>query len=456
MLVKVVWTRDRGLKGASKGPSPQNTPSKEAPPSVERRLTKRRKVSRKLLVISVVGMVVSVLAYTANTVEIFAAMPFLRAALYGLMLAFTALAFVVVVFSLRKWEELSQDTNGRARAEEALSESEARFIAIEHRIRDMTMLSEMAQMLDAARTSDEAYAVIVQSMQDLFPHESGALCLLSASRSVVEAVAIWGESPSSERVFSPDDCWALRRGQMHVVLDAHSGTPCRHVHHHARAGGYLCMPMMVQSETLGILHLQMAPRLKQPLAVAVAGQIGLALGNLKLREALRIQAIRDPLTGLFNRRYMEESLERELRRAIRNQRPLGIIMLDLDHFKQLNDRAGHEAGDTILRELGNCIQMVTREYDLACRYGGEEFTIILPDAALNVTVKRAEKLRDKFKHLHTQHQNRRLPGGTLSLGVAGFPEHGSTTEAVLRAADTALYQAKHEGRDRVVVAEALG
>ena len=216
------------------------------------------------------------------------------------------------------------------------------------------------------------------------------------------------------------------------------------------------MPMMVQCETLGILYLQMAPRLKQPLAVAVAGQIGLALGNLKLREALRVQAIRDPLTGLFNRRYREESLERELRRAIRNQRPLGIIMLDLDHFKQLNDRSGHEAGDTILRELGTCIQTLTREYDLACRYGGEEFTIILPDASLDVTVKRAEKLRDKFKHLNMQHQNRRLAAGTLSLRVAGFPEHGSTTETVPRAADTALFQAKHEGRDRVVVAEAIG
>ena len=187
----------------------------------------------------------------------------------------------------------------------------------------------------------------------------------------------------------------------------------------------------------------------------MGGQIGLALGNLNLREVLRVQAIRDPLTGLFNRRYMEESLERELRRAVRNQHPLGVIMLDLDHFKQLNDRSGHEAGDAVLRELSNCLQTVTREYDLVCRYGGEEFTIILPDASLDVAVKRAEKIRDTFKHLNVKYQNRDLPGGTLSLGVAGFPEHGSTTEAVLRAADAALYQAKHEGRDRVVVAGAV-
>ena len=420
--------------------------------------------------VSVGGAIVSIFAYTANTLELFEASPSLRAAVYGLILVFAVFASTVVVYFLRKWEGFSQDTNGRARAEEAYSQSEARFIQIEQRIRDMTLLSEMTQMLEAARTSDEAYAVVAQSMQTLFPQESGALCLLSASRKVVETAAVWGESLPSERVFSPDDCWALRRGQMHLVLDAHSGAPCRHVHHHSQAYGYLCMPMMVQTEILGILHLQVAPRplnqpadiyerevqSKQRLAVAVAGQIGLALGNLNLREVLRVQAIRDPLTGLFNRRYMEESLERELRRAIRNQRPLGVIMLDLDHFKQLNDQSGHEAGDTVLRELGNCLQTVTREYDLVCRYGGEEFTIILPDASLDVAVKRAEKIRDIFKHLHVQHQNRHLPAGTLSLGVAGFPEHGSTTEAVLRAADTAPYRAKHEGRDRVVVAEAIG
>jgi len=421
-------------------------------------------------VATVGGVIVSIFAYTAGTLELFRASPSLRAPVYGVILVFAVFASAVVVFFLRRWEEFSQDANARARAEEAYGESEARFTHIEQRIRDMTLLSEMAQMLEAARTLDEAYAVVVQSMQTLFPQESGALSLLSASRNVVETAAVWGESAPTERVFAPDDCWALRRGQMHLVLDAHSGILCRHVHHHSQAYGYLCMPMMVQTEILGILHLQVASRLpnqpadvyereveaKQRLAVAVAGQIGLALGNLKLREALRVQAIRDPLTGLFNRRYMEESLERELRRAIRNQHPLGVIMLDLDHFKQLNDRSGHEAGDAILRELGDCIQTVTREYDLVCRYGGEEFAIILPDASLNLVAQRAEKLRDKFKHLSVQYQNYRLPAGTLSLGVASFPEHGSTAEAVLRAADTALYQAKHEGRDRVVVAEAIG
>jgi diguanylate cyclase (GGDEF)-like protein len=188
--------------------------------------------------------------------------------------------------------------------------------------------------------------------------------------------------------------------------------------------------------------------------VTVAGQIGLALGNLKLSEALRVQSMRDVLTGLFNRRYMEESLERELRRAVREQGPLGVIMLDVDHFKRLNDTSGHDAGDMILRALGHCMQEITRGYDIACRYGGEEFTLILPNAPLSVAVERAEQLREKFKHLDVEHQGHSLAPGTLSLGVAGFPEHGSSMEHILRAADVALYRAKNEGRDRVVIAGA--
>ncbi len=364
--------------------------------------------------------------------------------------------FAVGIFSMRK---------GRAQAEQALGQSEAKLIQVEQRIRDMTLLSDMAQLLLASRSMDEAYTVIGQDLQHLFPHESGAVCVLSASRNFVEAIALWGEPASTERVFAPDDCWALRRGQVHVVNGAHSGALCKHVHNLPQSVGYLCVPMMAQTEALGILHLQMAPHMldhlerirereeesTQRLAVTVAGQIGLALGNLKLSEALRVQAMRDVLTGLFNRRYMEESLERELRRAVREEGPLGVIMLDIDYFKQLNDTFGHEGGDMVLRALGHCMQELTRGYDIACRYGGEEFTLILPAAPLPVTVSRAEQLREKYKHLDVNQSSSQV-ARTLSLGVAGFPEHGSTAEELLRAADVALYRAKHAGRDRVVVA----
>jgi diguanylate cyclase (GGDEF)-like protein len=181
----------------------------------------------------------------------------------------------------------------------------------------------------------------------------------------------------------------------------------------------------------------------------------LALASLRLRQGLREQATRDPLTNLFNRRHMEASLERELRRAERRQRPLGIILLDLDHFKRTNDTLGHDAGDQLLRAVGRFLQTHIRGEDLACRYGGEEFLLILTDSALEDTRRRAEQLREGIKALQAEHDGRPLGPVTASLGVAVFPEHGLTAEAVVRAADVALYQAKADGRDRVALSPVL-
>ena len=177
--------------------------------------------------------------------------------------------------------------------------------------------------------------------------------------------------------------------------------------------------------------------------------------TFQLRESetlLREQSVRDPLTGLFNRRYMEETLIRELNRATRKQLPLGIIMLDIDHFKRLNDTYGHAGGDELLRRLGGFLQQHTRIADIACRYGGEEFILILPDASREVARERAEHIRQGIKHLRIPFQNRMLEIVTLSIGVAIFPMDGSTLETVMKAADAALYQAKKAGRDRVIVA----
>ena len=247
-----------------------------------------------------------------------------------------------------------------------------------------------------------------------------------------------------------------------VINYTRAGLLCRHLVNPLPAA-YLCIPMVAQSEASGVLYLQnkdgpadaVPPRLtpaKQQLAQTVADSVALALANLKLRETLRHQSIRDPLTGLFNRRYMEETLERETRRVARAQRPLGIIMLDVDRFKLFNDTFGHDAGDALLRELGNFLRAHIRGEDVACRYGGEEVMLILPEASLAVTRERAEHLRDDIKHLHAQYHDQPLGAVMLSQGVAVFPDHGSTGEAVLKAADAALYRAKREGRDRVVVA----
>ncbi len=167
---------------------------------------------------------------------------------------------------------------------------------------------------------------------------------------------------------------------------------------------------------------------------------------------LREQSVRDLLTGLFNRRYMEETLDRELSRAARKQLPLGIIMLDIDHFKQYNDTYGHAGGDELLRLVGIFLKEHNRLADVACRYGGEEFILIMPEASLEVTRERAEYMCEEIKNLHVPFQEQILEAVTISIGVAVFPMNGSNREAILRAADAALYQAKDAGRDRVIVA----
>jgi diguanylate cyclase (GGDEF)-like protein len=187
------------------------------------------------------------------------------------------------------------------------------------------------------------------------------------------------------------------------------------------------------------------------LARTVADSMSLALANIKLRLSLREQSIRDALTGLFNRRYMEESLDREIHRAVRHNVSVGIVMLDIDHFKRFNDTYGHPAGDVLLRELGRMLRIHIREADIACRYGGEEFTLILPEATLAVTEHRAEHIREAIKRIRVEVDGRTLPPVTVSAGVAVYPDHGLTGEDLLRAGDEALYRAKREGRDRVVV-----
>jgi len=220
---------------------------------------------------------------------------------------------------------------------------------------------------------------------------------------------------------------------------------------------------MAQGQALGVFHLRLGAPLqtqadgpgkpKLNLAQTIAEQIALALANLNLRETLRHQSTRDPLTGLFNRRYMEASLERELCQAERTQDPLGLIMLDIDHFKRVNDTYSHEAGDTLLRALGTFLQSQVRGGDIACRYGGEEFTLILPAASAEATAERAEHVREAVTRLKVQYRDEPLGAVTFSLGIAVYPEHGTTPEALMRTADLALYRAKALGRNRVVVGE---
>ncbi len=188
------------------------------------------------------------------------------------------------------------------------------------------------------------------------------------------------------------------------------------------------------------------------MAKTLADAIGLSLANLRLRERLRQQSIVDVLTGLFNRRYMEETLEREVRRCARAHQPLSVMMMDLDHFKEFNDRHGHAAGDILLSELGVFLRSHVRLEDVACRYGGEEFTLIFPDSSLESTAQRADLIRLGIESLRVEYGGGVIGPVTISIGVAAFPEHGIDGAEVLRCADEALYRAKREGRNRIAVA----
>lgn len=251
----------------------------------------------------------------------------------------------------------------------------------------------------------------------------------------------------------------MRRGRPYMISEAHPGLSCKHLS--GTPSSYICVPMISQGEALGVFHLQHSQSdetqghsraFDQGLVETVADTISLAIANLKLRETLRNQSTRDLLTGLHNRRFMDESLTREIHRAIRNQHPLGVIMLDIDHFKNFNDTFGHEAGDAVLHELGNFLMRSIRKGDIACRYGGEEFLLLLPEATLENTRQRAQELCDEVRKIEVQYRGEMLGNITVSIGVAAFPDYGESRDDVVQAADRALYQAKKEGRNRVVVA----
>ena len=245
---------------------------------------------------------------------------------------------------------------------------------------------------------------------------------------------------------------------MHIVT-ADEELRCTHITEPIVAGA-ICEPLAAQSETLGVLHLQIRePRgstlltERRRVTETLGEQLSLALANFRLREILRRQSSRDPLTELYNRRFMEESLYRELRRAAREEGSVGVLMIDLDRFKELNDAFGHAAGDAALRAIGKVLEGAIRGGDIASRFGGEEFVVILPNASLSDTEMRAEAIRQDVKNLVAPSSGSLFPSVTMSVGVAAFPDHGQTSEELLAAADRALYRAKAAGRDRVAVAD---
>jgi len=327
---------------------------------------------------------------------------------------------------------------------------------------EITQISEIGSLLQACSSREEVFRLLPERMHRLFPDAVGSIFLLNASRNRVDTVAHWGSDAVSS-LATPGDCWALRRGAVHIHARGPSPSRCSHF---LGEGDSLCIPLFAGGEAIGILALQdsfaastlesdprsdrMARRLQ--LARSAAEHVALAIANLGLRESLRVQAVRDPLTGLYNRRYMQEFLEHELHAARRKQRPVAVLMLDLDHFKRFNDTFGHSAGDRMLAGVAEIFLRSVRADDVACRYGGEEFTLILPECSLQQALARAEDIRLRVAENRQLHEGPSVKPVTVSIGVAAFPETTDRVDLLLKLADEALYRAKRDGRNRVAQA----
>jgi diguanylate cyclase (GGDEF)-like protein len=308
-------------------------------------------------------------------------------------------------------------------------------------------------------------------MTQLFAHQPMALYLLNPETQIFELATHIGEATMFLPTVTNDMCWALQGARVFLCEDAQTSVQCQHINPadvadladladtNNRNYPYLCIQLVTRGETFGLLHLRNGPLEPEEeyerwerKAVMVADRLALSFSNITLREQLHEQSIRDPLTNLFNRRYLNEIFKRELSRSQRENLSIGIILIDIDHFKQYNDTYGHEGGDVLLRNLGAFLQEHVRAEDVACRFGGEEFILVLPGSSLQITHERAWTLCRQVRYITAEHDDRQLGHITLSAGVACFPNHGKTVEQLIMVVDDALYRAKRLGRDRVCVA----
>jgi diguanylate cyclase (GGDEF)-like protein len=373
----------------------------------------------------------------------------------GLVVLFGLILLVLFAMLLR--DALRRQELGRTMAL-ANEQLETSVRTLEERAAETEMLTTARDELQLCVELTQVYASAAHSFGRLLEGSSGSLCMINNSRQLVETVASWsgtGGPSAVEEAFLPEACCGLRLGQPRWRLPAVSAIQCTHFPG-GSVGRYLCMPIAAHGNTLGVLYVQCASDsdvskvnnrmdgLRQLVQLT-----GMAIATLNLRMTLENQSIRDSLTGLFNRHFMQISLERELARAARRKLTLAVFMLDLDHFKKFNDTYGHAVGDLALRTVSEIFKSKIRTEDIACRYGGEEFTIILPDIALPIAMERAESIRRSVEALKLPVEDHVLSNFSISIGVALYPMDGEQADQLLRQADMALYRAKRQGRNCV-------
>jgi diguanylate cyclase (GGDEF)-like protein len=357
--------------------------------------------------------------------------------------------------------DLSIDVEGAQRADEigemaqAVQVFHATSLERQKLNREARLLSQLNEWLQSCKSLDELYQMVGQFLSRLLPDCAGSLYIYANSRDVLDSAKVWNGGHMTTAMH-PDDCWGLRRGRMYTFGENEIDFPCTHVGTSAPSH-YCCIPILAHGETIGLLHLanSVAARSKEAVAeqrrlgLVCAEQISLAIANAKLRDQLRDQSIRDALTGMFNRRYMLETSRREFSRAARSGQSVSILSMDIDHFKKFNDNHGHDAGDTVLRAVADCLKASFQNEDVVCRFGGEEFVAILPGTPIEAAAQRAEEVRAKIEATVVRYVDGNLPRVTISIGVASFPQSGDNFQAAMKAADEALYSAKDGGRNKV-------
>jgi diguanylate cyclase (GGDEF)-like protein len=321
-----------------------------------------------------------------------------------------------------------------------------------------SLLSRMTQRMQECETMRQLERVIGSFVPQIAPSFGGRLYLLDEARDLLVDACSWLGPVHSHSEFLPAACWALQRGELHRPRGSASDVQCDHVESGEPAVDTVCLPLIAQRAMVGLLYLEARSDLPEDTPAAsgiyleiLAENISLAVGNLRLRDKLRAMAMSDPLTGLANRRQLETVLEPRMRQAGMGKECISCIMLDVDHFKHFNDKFGHDAGDSVLRAVGELLQKSTRDND-AFRYGGEEFVLLLPGMGSKQAVERAEEIRNGIESLRMEHRGYELGSITASLGVATAPDQCAFRNLV-QTADTALLKAKGAGRNRVMVAQ---
>ncbi len=355
------------------------------------------------------------------------------------------------------------DITARKRAElEALrlnAQLQASIAELEEVNRQTRVVGALRDALQRCETLADIYAATCLHARSLIPGSSGALYAQAAGAPVTSdhlRQATWGETRERSASLNGDSCAAIADGEPQRVRAGSRYADCDHVPE-GFDGEYLCLPLAARGATLGALTMELP--LDRPhgdaqwqLALSMAQHVSTAIADVKLRDMLRQQATRDPLTGLYNRRYLDDAIEREVHAAHRHGRPLTVCMLDIDHFKRINDGFGHDAGDEVLRAVAHTVAAQLRGEDFVCRFGGEEFVLVLPSARAEDVLPRVNALRHAVSALSLEHRGRAIGTVTVSIGVATLPQHADSAGALLREADRALYRAKDAGRNCVVSA----